>query len=177
VALELLATSDLADAAGVPIAMHHRIRPAWRGARLAGPAFTVRTPAGEHRAVRESAERAPRGSVIVVDGAGSLERALWGDKMSRLAGNRGVAGIVIDGAVRDVDGIETLQFPVFAAGVTPTPPRRDQTGELDLPVACGDVTVRPGDYVYGDRDGVVVVPSAIHAEVLGRLPSPEGRSG
>ena len=103
--------------------------------------------------------------MIVVDGGGALERALWGDKMSRLALDRGVAGIVIDGAVRDVDGIETLRFPVFAAGVTPTPPRTRLPGELDLAVACGDVTVRPGDYVYGDRDGVVVVPSAIHAEI------------
>lgn len=171
-----MATSDLADAAGVPIAMHHRIRPAWHGARCAGPAFTVRTPPGQHRALRESAEQAPRGAVIVVDGTGSLEQALWGDQMSRLARDRGVAGIVIDGAVRDVDGIETLQFPVFAAGVTPTPPGRDLPGELDLAVACGDVTVRPGDYVYGDRDGVVVVPSAIHAEVLGRLPAPGERS-
>jgi RraA family protein len=162
-------TADLADAAGVPIAMDARIRPVWPGARLAGPAFTVRTPAGEHPSVRRAADEAPSGSVIVVDGAGALDRALWGDKMARLALGRGVAGLVVDGAVRDAAGIEELGFAVFATGVTPTPPRRDEEGEVDVPVMCGGLTVRPGDLVYGDRDGVVVVPAERHDEILGRV--------
>ena len=78
--LEQLPTAELADAAGIPIAMDARIRPVWRGARLAGPAFTVRTPPGEHRAVREAAERAPAGAVVVIEGGGELRRALWGDR-------------------------------------------------------------------------------------------------
>ena len=168
-------TADLADAAGVPIAMGARIRPVWPGARLAGPAFTVRTSAGEHPAVRRAADEVPPGSVIVVDGDGAVDRALWGDKMAKLALERGVAGLVVDGAVRDAEGIEALGFPVFAAGVTPTPPRREQPGELGVPVTCGGVTVRPGDIVYGDRDGVVVVPAELHDEMLGRVPEPVRR--
>jgi RraA family protein len=164
---EHVPTAELADAAGVAIAMHHRIRPVWPGARVAGAAFTVRTPPGEHRAVRQAADQAPPGSVIVVDAGGAVDRALWGDKMCSLALERGLAGIIVDGAVRDVEGIEALGFPVFAAGITPTPPAgRERPGELGIAVACGDLTVRPGDVVYGDRDGVVVVPAELHDEIL-----------
>jgi 4-hydroxy-4-methyl-2-oxoglutarate aldolase len=169
VAPEHVPTADLADAAGVPIAMDARIRPIWPRARLVGPAFTVRTPPGEHPAVRRAADEAPPGSVIVVDAGGELAHALWGDNLSKLVLERGVSGLVVDGAVRDVDGIEALGFPVFAAGVTPTPPRRDEDGEIGVPVTCGGLTVRPGDLVYGDRDGVVVVPADLHEEIIGRL--------
>jgi 4-hydroxy-4-methyl-2-oxoglutarate aldolase len=169
VALGPLATADLSDAAGVPIAMHARIRPVWHGARLAGPAFTVRTPPGEHPALRDAAEQAPAGAVIVVDAGGELDRALWGDKLTTRALERAVAGLVVDGAIRDADGIERLGFPVFAAGAVPTPPRRDRAGEVGIPVRCGGIDVRPGDYVYGDRDGVVVVPAELHDEILARL--------
>ncbi|HSS72909.1 MAG TPA: RraA family protein [Gaiellaceae bacterium] len=167
--LEPLPTAELADAAGIPIAMDSRIRPVWRGARLAGPAFTVRTPPGEFVSVMEAAERATAGAVLVVDGGGDLGRALWGDKMSRLARDRGIAGLVVDGAVRDLDGIEALGFPVFAAGRVPTPPVRERRGELEAQVACGGLTVRPGDLVYGDADGVVVVPREQHDEIVARL--------
>ena len=167
--LEPLPTAELADAAGIPIAMDARIRPVWRGARRAGPAFTVRTLPGEFQAVREAAERAPAGAVVVVDGGGELRRALWGDKMAGLALDRGFAGLVVDGAVRDVDGIEALGFPVFAAGSVPTPPGRALPGELDVPITCGRLEVRPGDVVYGDADGVVVVPIAMHDEVVARV--------
>jgi RraA family protein len=175
VTVEQLPTAEIADAAGTPVAMHHRIRPVWRGARLAGPAFTVKTPPGEHRAVREAAEQAPAGSVLVVDGGGAVESALWGDKMSQLALDRGLAGLVIDGAVRDIDGIEALGFPVFAAAIVPTPPAgRDRPGELEVPITSCGVSVRPGDTVYGDADGVVVVPAALLDDVLRRLAATPG---
>jgi RraA family protein len=150
--------------------MDGRIKAVWRGAALAGPAFTVRTWPGQHRAVREAAELAPAGSVLVVDGGGVTDRALWGDKMSKLALERGFAGLVVDGAVRDVDGIEALGFPVFAAAVVPTGPvGHDLPGEHEVTIVCGGVTVRPGDVVYGDADGVVVVPAESHSEILSRV--------
>jgi RraA family protein len=148
--------------------MDSRIRPLWRGASLAGPAFTVRTPPGEHPSVRRALEEAEAGQVIVVDGGGSLERALWGGKMSRRALERGIAGLVVDGAVRDVDEIEELGFPVFALAAAPTPPLREHEGELGAPIMCGGRAVAPGDLVYGDADGVVVVPQAVLAEILER---------
>ena len=121
--------------------------------------------------MREALETAPTGSVIVVDGGGSLERALWGDRLSGRAQERGILGLVVDGAVRDVDAIEELGFPVFAAGRCPTPPNRDVRGELNIPILCGGVEVKPGDHVYGDSDGVVVVSAETHAHVLDRLAS------
>jgi len=98
------ATADVSDAAGEHVAMHPRIRPAWHGARVVGPAFTVRTPPGQHPAVRQALERATPGDVIVIDGGASTERALWGDKLSALALERGIAGVVIDGALLGVHG-------------------------------------------------------------------------
>ena len=161
-------TADLSDAAPGPIALDPRIRRVWQGAVLAGPAFTVRTPPGEHTAVRLAAERAGPGEVLVVDGGGELRYALWGDKLSKLALERGIAGVVIDGAVRDLEGIEELRFPVFALGAVPTGPAHAAPGELGVPIVCGGVAVSPGDAVYGDADGVVVVPAGQHDETLAR---------
>jgi RraA family protein len=158
----------LSDAATRPIAMAGRIRPLWRGARLAGPALTVRTEPGEHPAVLRALEQAQAGVVIVVDGGGFLERALWGGRMSRLASERGVVGVVIDGAVRDVTEIEELRFPVFAAGVTPTPPIREGGGETGISITCGGIAVSPGDLVVADEDGVVVVPRDDVDELVAR---------
>ena len=154
--------------------MDTRIRPVWRGARLAGPALTVRVPPCENRSIRTAAEQAETGSVIVVDGVGASGRALWGGNMSKLALERGVAGVVVDGAVRDVDEIEAFGFAVFAAAIVPMPPRREQTGEMGVPVTCGGLTVNPGDFVYGDADGVVVVPAALHGDILRRVNTSEG---
>ena len=151
--------------------MDHRLRPVCHGARLAGAAFTVRTPAGEQAAVREAAERAPAGSVIVVDAGGEVERALWGGRMARLALDRGLAGAVLDGAVRDLDKIEELGFPVFALAAAPTPPGRERPGELEVEITCGGIAVAPGDLVYGDSDGVVAIPRAEHADLLERARS------
>jgi len=106
--------------------------------------------------------------VIVIDGGGYQIRALWGGNVSARAQERGVAGAVVDGAVRDLDEIETLGFPVFAAAVVPTPPLREREGEIGVEISCGGLTVRPGDHVYGDRDGVVVVPAELHDELVAR---------
>jgi 4-hydroxy-4-methyl-2-oxoglutarate aldolase len=165
---DALPTALLSDAASRPIALAGHIRPVWRGARLAGPALTVRTEPGEHPAVRRALEQATEGVVIVVDGGGFLERALWGGRMSALARDRGLAGVVIDGAVRDVDEIEELGFAVFAAGVVPTPPVRAGDGETGSAISCGGIVVSPGDLVVGDADGVVVVPRRDIDEVVAR---------
>jgi regulator of RNase E activity RraA len=106
--------------------------------------------------------------VIVVDAAGATDRALWGDKMSKLALERGIAGIVVDGAVRDVAAIQALGFPVFAAGRTPTPPVRELPGELGVPITCGGIRVSPGDQVHGDADGVVVIAAEDYDALLAR---------
>jgi RraA family protein len=168
VALEFLPTALLSDVSSEPIALLPRVRRLWRGATLVGPAVTVRTPPGELASIRQALDGAGQGDVIVVDCAGSLATALWGDRLSKIALERGVAGLVVDGAVRDADGIEELGFPVFAAGVVPTPPGRDVLGEVGIPIECAGRVVAPGDIVYGDGDGVVVVSASVHDEVVAR---------
>lgn len=166
------ASADVSDAAGGEIAMDARIRAAWRGARVSGPAFTVRTPPGQHPAVEQALELAAPGDVIVVDAGGSTARALWGDRMSLRARERGIAGVVVDGAVRDVDRVEQLGFPLFAVTSVPTGPHTDAEGEVGVPIVCGGIAVEPGDLVVGDADGVVVVPRADAAKLLERLAAP-----
>ncbi len=163
------ATADVSDLAGGDVAMDARIRAVWRGARVVGPAFTVRTPPGEHPAVKRALEQAAPGDVIVIDGGSCVERALWGDRMALRAQELGVAGVVIDGAVRDVAQVEELAFPLFAITSVPTAPRSDLDGELGGTITCGGRRVEPGDLVVGDDDGVVVVPRSVAAEVLRRI--------
>jgi len=160
-------TALLSDAAGGRVALPARIKPIWPLATLAGPAYTVRVAPGEHHAVRAAALAAGAGEVLVIDGGGETEWALWGDILARVALERGVAGLVVDGAVRDAAEIEQLGFPVFAAAVTPSGPRgKELPGEHGVELTCGQVRVAPGDIVYGDRDGVVVIPRAEHEQVL-----------
>ncbi len=167
-------TALLSDATGRRIALDQRIRPLWPGARLHGTAFTVRTPPGEHFSVREAALAACRGDVVIVDGGGCTDAALWGDILAQVGLARGLAGLVVDGAVRDAEEIERLGFPVFAAAVVPTGPRGKETpGEIGVRIRCAGIDVDPGDYVYGDRDGVVVIPRADLDEVLTRAKARE----
>jgi RraA family protein len=163
-----IATALVCDASHTRVAMDARIRPMWQGARVAGPAFTVHTPMNEFAAVRAAVEQASTGDVLVVDGGAGVECALWGDRMSRLAQERGIAGVVIDGALRDLDDIAELHF-AFAITSVPTPPGRDRQGQLGVRITCGGIPVEPGDFVYGDADGVAVGPQAAHAELIDRV--------
>lgn len=98
------------------------------------------------------------GRVLVVDGGGSLRRALVGDNIAGLARDNGWAGIVLNGCVRDSAALETLGLGVKALGTNPRPGRKDGAGEIDVPVSFGGVAFTPGALVYADSDGVVVVP-------------------
>jgi 4-hydroxy-4-methyl-2-oxoglutarate aldolase len=106
--------------------------------------------------------RARPGDVLLVDAGGSLERGLWGAILSTEAARRGIAGLVIDGAVRDCDEIAELRFPVFARGRNPSTPYSKIHGHVGRAVTCGGLQVHPGDAVYADGDGVVVVPADDH---------------
>ena len=168
-------TALLSDAAEGRVTLAARIKPIWPTARLVGTAYTVRTPPGEHYSVKQAALSAGPGDVIVVDAGGETDFALWGDILAQVALERGLAGLVVDGAVRDAGEIDRLGVPVFAAGVIPAGPRGKATqGEVGVPIRCAGVAVEPGDIVYGDRDGVVVIPRAQHAAVLERARAREG---
>jgi len=166
VALDLLPTAVLCDVAPEPIVLLPRIRRLWKGATVAGRALTVWTPPGEQLSLVHALDQAREGDVLIVDCKGSLATALWGSRLSRIALERGVVGLVVDGAVRDLDEIEEMGFPVFGVGVVPTKPRRNAPGQVGVPIECGGRNVKTGDAVYGDGDGVVVVPARIHDTVV-----------
>jgi RraA family protein len=136
------------------------------GAKLAGPAFTVRVPAGDNLMVHKAIDLAAPGDVIVVDAAGMVEQAIIGDIMTSHAAKRGVAGFVIDGAIRDAAELAARPFPVYARGVTHRGPYKNGPGEINVPVSIGGMVVRPGDIIVGDGDGVVAVPQADAQAVL-----------
>jgi RraA family protein len=141
--------------------------PGGRWPRVAGPALTVRTRPGDNLVVHRALDLAEPGDVLVVDGNGSLERAVLGEIMARYAAARGLAAIVIDGAVRDAEGLAAGPVPVFALGVNHLGPYKDGPGEIHGPVTAGGTVVRSGDVVVGDGDGVVAVPHERLAVVVG----------
>lgn len=133
---------------------------------LAGPAFTARVRAGDNLMLHEALDMAAPGDVVVCDAGGDLGTAIMGDIMARHAARRGIAAIIIDGAIRDIEGLAQLPLGVWARGVTPNGPYKDGPGEVGHPVCCGGLVVMPGDLIAADLDGVVVIPRADAAAVV-----------
>jgi 4-hydroxy-4-methyl-2-oxoglutarate aldolase len=143
-----------------------RVRAAWPGAALAAPAYPVGCTPGDNLAVHVAVTRAPAGSVLVVDVGDVHHRGYWGEVLTTAAQARGLAGLVIDGGVRDVGALERLGFPVFSDGIVLPGATKDSRGTAGLPVSVAGVPVGPGDWVVGDVDGVVVVPAGSVADVI-----------
>ena len=151
--------------------------PGGRWPRVAGPALTVRTRPGDNLVVHRALDLAEPGDVLVVDAGGFTERAILGEIMGRYAVTRGLAAIVVDGAVRDAEGLAEGPIPVFALAINHLGPYKDGPGEIHGPVQVGGTVVRSGDVVVGDGDGLVVLAHERAAEVVaigqGRLASEE----
>ncbi|MFI5414387.1 MAG: bifunctional hexulose-6-phosphate synthase/ribonuclease regulator, partial [Candidatus Lutacidiplasmatales archaeon] len=135
--------------------------------KVIGPAVTVVTRDGDWAKPVEAIDRAGPGDVIVVD-AGGGTTAIWGELASWSAHGRGVSGVVIDGAARDMDAILELGFPVFSRFVSPNAGEPKGHGEIGVEVVVGGEKVRPGDWIVGDLSGVVVVPRERAAEIANR---------
>lgn len=158
--------ATLFEAAGREGMIDPALRPAWRGAKICGVAATVECPPGDnlmlHMAVAEAEEE-----VVLVANVGSyLLAGAWGEVLTVAAQARGILGLVIDGAVRDIDAIERLGFPVFSRGLAIGACSKERPGKLNEPVQIGGVIVRPGDIIVGHSDGLVVVDQDRGAEVL-----------
>lgn len=149
------------------------LRPFHDGTPMAGTAFTVRTRAGDNKMIHEALDLVRPGDVLVVDGDGDMSRALIGEIMCTIARKRGVAGFVLDGAIRDVDAIARDGFPVFARAAIHRGPYKNGPGEINVPVAVGGMVVRPGDIVVGDSDGVVAFDPAISHHLLAAVRAQE----
>ncbi len=160
-----LYTGHVLDHLGKHGAMHSSIKPVFAGARVCGPAVTVL--GADWRLRFTAADIAQPGDVIVIV-SGSAEHACFGDVTATRWQAKGIAGIVVDGAVRDIAGLRALAFPAFARNVTPRTfhyPAGVDHGAVNVPIACGGVVVTPGDMIVGDEDGVVVIPRAVAAEL------------
>ncbi|MFN3145457.1 MAG: RraA family protein [Paracoccaceae bacterium] len=164
-ALAAIPTATIYEAAGKSGDMSPAVRPILAGQRMAGQAFTVRTLPCQSLPVLRAIAAAPPGSVLVIDAGASDRSTIWGGTSSLAARVRGLAGVVTNASVRDIDELVELGFPVFAAGVSLRGTLKDHPGETGVPVSVGGVPVMPGDLVFGDGDGVVVVPLARAIEV------------
>jgi regulator of RNase E activity RraA len=158
-------TTTLADLLGGAQVMDIGIRPLWPSTRIAGPAFTVRCPAGDNLMLHAAIYRAEPGAVIVVE-AGDVEYAVAGGNVCAVAQRRGIFAFVVDGVIRDLAEVREMGFPVFARGVIPIPGAKEVTAPLNGRVQCGGVNVDADDVVVADEDGVVVVPAARREDVF-----------
>lgn len=133
------------------------LRPATKIARFAGTILPVLTREGDNLAIHRAIDEAQPGDVLVINGNAEVNRSVFGDILGEICLSRGIVGVVIDGAVRDVEELENMGLPVFARGTCPAGPSKTGPGSVGLPVACGNVVCYPGDAIFADRDGIVVV--------------------
>jgi regulator of RNase E activity RraA len=160
------ASSILADVAGRRGALDGRIAPLARSMRLAGPAFTIEVRPGDNLMIHAAIAMAQPGDILVVDGKGDRTCALMGAIMMTACKTVGLGGVVLDGSHRDSEALLTLGFPVYSVGANPNGPSKAVPGRINFPITCGGVSVRPGDLVIGDGDGVVVVERELAESLL-----------
>ncbi len=156
-ALARLGSATIGESGG--LAADRRLRPAWTGATVAAPAYPVGCTPGDNLAVHVAVTKAPQGSVLVVDVGQVADRGYWGEVLTTAAEAAGLAGLVLDGGVRDVAALEAHRFPVFSAAIALTGATKDKPGTVGVPVRVGGVEVAAGDWVVADVDGVAFVPA------------------
>lgn len=144
------------------------IKPLKEVYKVIGRAFTVKMPVGDNKIFLKAIREAKPGDVLVVDAKGDTYRAVAGDFIVGMVQTLGINGIVIDGVIRDIEGIKKLDFPVFCKGSTIAASGKAGQGELNVPISCGGATVKPGDIIIGNVDGVVVIPQELENEVYKR---------
>ena len=162
--LDWLTSTLLADVGAHALAS--RIKPVDEQSRLYGPALTVSVPPGDNLAIHHALTLGQPGEVLIIDAQGFTERAVMGGIMSTQATAAGFAGVVIDGAIRDRLELITLGLPMFAAAAHPAGPFKKGDGSVLMPIVCAGAPVQPGDWIFGDAEGVVVLPIAEKASLL-----------
>jgi len=160
-----LASSNIADAMGRFGFMDPGLQ-SRSGLPLCGLAVTVNARPADNLMVHKALQVAEPGDIVVVSTGGNITNAVFGELMCRTAVAAKIGGLVVDGAIRDVDGITALAFPAYSRSVSPGACDKDGPGEINVPISCGGTVVSAGDLIVGDRDGVAVVPRAHAPEVL-----------
>jgi 4-hydroxy-4-methyl-2-oxoglutarate aldolase len=156
------------EALGRQGALPAAIKPISPAMKLCGPAFTIQSMPGDNLLFHRAIAAAAAGDVLVAEVSGFYEAGYWGEILTVAALARGLAGLVIDGCIRDADEIEALGFPVFCRGLSIKGTTKHGTGKLNAPVSIGGVQITPGDVIVGDRDGVVAVPAGRVEETIAR---------
>jgi len=165
-AFSMVSTPNISDAMHKQGAMQN-IRPIKLGFHMVGRAYTIRTIDGDWAKPIEAIDKADEGWIIVVD-VNSGKTAIWGELATWSAKLKGLAGVVIDGAIRDLDDIIQMDFPIFYKYITPSAGEPKGLGEIGAEIQCGGQNVRNGDWIIGDDSGVVVVPQEIAQEIANR---------
>lgn len=156
--LSRLGTATVHESMGQRGACSHDIAALVPGVRLLGRAFTVAGAAGDNLALHRAIIAAKAGDVIVATVGAYREAGVWGEIMTAAAQSRGIAGLLTDGACRDIAAIRLMKFPIYGAGLSIKGTSKAIAGQLQETVICGGVAISPGDVILGDDDGVVVVP-------------------
>jgi 4-hydroxy-4-methyl-2-oxoglutarate aldolase len=159
-----LGAATVGESGGRP--MSPRLHPAWPGARISAPAFPVTCAAGDNLAIHVAVAEAPTGHALVVSVGIEAERGYWGEVLTTGAEARGIAGLVIDGGVRDVSALQTHGFPVFSTMIALRGATKEHPGRVGGNAIVGDLQVEQGDWIVADADGVTVVPHAHLDDVL-----------
>ena len=167
--LSKYSTPNISDAMSRFGAMDYMIKPLNNEYKIVGPAVTVKVRPGDNLMLHKAVDVAQRGDILVVDTSGCYTNAVFGELMCMSAMEKGLGGIVVDGAVRDAEILLELGFPVFTKAVVPAGCDKDGPGEINYPISCGGVPVNPGDIIIGDINGVVVLPKEDLAELLANV--------
>jgi RraA family protein len=155
-----LPVANVSDSMGRLTAAGPRLRPMHAGGGMAGAALTIKAVPGDNLMLHKAIAMAQPGDVVVMDAGGDLTNALMGEMMLMQFVRKGIAGVVINGAIRDAAYLRAQDLPVFAAGVTHRGPYKNGPGEINVPVAIDGMVIEPGDLVIGDDDGLLCVPFA-----------------
>ncbi|WP_019579783.1 4-carboxy-4-hydroxy-2-oxoadipate aldolase/oxaloacetate decarboxylase [Pseudomonas mandelii] len=164
--LKQLGSATIHEAQGQKGALDSGLRPVDPNVRLAGPALTVDCRPDDNLAIHYALTKAKPGDVLVVDAKGFTEAGPWGDLLTLASQKLGIAGLVINGSVRDANAIIEMGFPTFSRGLSIKGTNKCQPGKVNVPIHIGGVSVIPGDIIVGDRDGLVVIEQHAVEEVI-----------
>jgi RraA family protein len=162
-------TADISDMMNRLYTFDPAIRNVSNELPLVGPALCVKVFPGDNLMVHKALDLATPGDILVIDTSQSGQNAVLGDLIANKAKHRGIAGVVVDGLIRDLEGVRETGLPVYARGVTAFGPLHRGPGEINHPISCGGVVVYPGDIIAADESGIVVVPADYAEELLVRL--------
>ncbi|MDR3565272.1 MAG: RraA family protein [Negativicutes bacterium] len=165
-----LPVANIADEMNRFYCVDAKIKP-FNDTPLLGTAFTVKARTADNLMFHKAIDLAQPGDIIVVDVQGDLTNSVVGEIMMRQVLKRGISGIVVDGAIRDVEALREMNVAIYAAGVTPKGPYKDGPGEINVPICCGGIVVKPGDILVGDADGIVVIDPQDAPELLEKAKS------